>query len=863
MQPAHFNIQKLRWLIAFSLYLFFNPQISTAQQTHRIWLSGQDEATAVNWNFMISGGRNSGYWTQIPVPANWEFHGFGNYTYGYGGDFDKMNKNPEIGFYKQKFNIEDSDRVNTHIRLVFEGAMTDTQVKLNGKIVGKIHQGGYTKFSYDVTEFLQTGINVIEVTVHKNSNNASIQNSERIGDFWMFGGIYRPVYLEILPQKHVKRVAIDADMNGDLKMDVYTSPLSNGDQIVITVLNDEKQIIGKPVYTKVKTSKDQFLVRAKFNAPKQWSHEFPNLYSAKIQLQKGTKILHEYYQKFGFRTFEIRDHDGFYLNGKKLLLKGASIHSFRPDSGRALSKDDILQNVLLMKEMNFNTARPCHYPPDDYFFDVCDSLGLLAFDELPGWKIPLNNKEGTRLVKELVVRDVNHPSIVLWSNGNHMSHNPELDSVFFTWDIQKRRPLKNAAKNEDIFANYSPNFDIVDTRYYPSYDSLKRRLKGKHIVLPNEALHALYDGGGAAGLKEYWDALEASKVGGGLMIWALFDEGIVNTDKGGAIDLNGNSAADGIVGPYGEKEGSFYAIREIWSPIRLLELNESINFNGTVQLQNKFIFTNLNQCKFKWKLQNFTGPNEASAGHRTIVSNKVNVPDTPPGKTTSLKLELPKNWKGYEALEIEAVSPKGDVVLSWRFPLKKKSHFAKKLSPPIKLQLSRDKNNPYTFIAGRIKYKFNENTGSLKEVSVDNKTLPISDLPSIFASNTKDSLSLFSLGKVSVQKHENFYTIKSIGANGFDSFTWIIDQNGTLRLDYSYTLPTGNYHYAGIGMKTNAKAIISKKWLGEGPFRIYNNRTNGGLLDVWDIKNTVNTPGKIWDGPEFEGFFCSMVLGCI
>jgi hypothetical protein len=164
-------------------------------------------------------------------------------------------------------------------------------------------------------------------------------------------------------------------------------------------------------------------------------------------------------QRFGFRTVELRLHDGIYVNGKKAMLKGVCRHSEWPESGRTLSKAISIMDVNLMKDMNMNAVRMSHYPPDQHFLDVCDSLGLFVLDELTGWQNKYDTAVGKKLVKEMVVRDVNHPAIIIWDNGNEGGWNTALDDQFKLYDPQNRVILHPWAK-----------FNGTDTRHYPDYN---------------------------------------------------------------------------------------------------------------------------------------------------------------------------------------------------------------------------------------------------------------------------------------------------------------------------------------------------------------------------------------------------------
>ena len=835
----------------FILLFFLWSCLAGSTLGQRIYLSGKDASSAIPWDFKMSTGRNNGYWTTIPVPSNWELHGFGYYTYG--ADHENYEDDPEIGYYKQKFqlnNIEDKK-----FRLTFQGVMTDTHVKINGKKAGDVHRGGFMQFNYDITDLVKTGENLIEVEVHKSSEDENVQEAERITDFWLFGGIYRPVYIDVLPTEYIDRVAIDAQMDGTFKMDVYVEKNNAPVRITAQLLDAQGNAFGMQISSEMEAGQSVIRLREQFPGVKLWSHEYPNLYTVNVQLLSKGKQQHSYSEKFGFRTFEVRDHDGFYLNGKRILLKGAAMHSFRPNTGRALSKTDIEENVHIMKDLNFNCVRPCHYPPDEYLFELCDSLGLLAMDELTGWHHPLNYENGKILTKELIARDVNHPSIILWGNGNHFAHNPGLDDVFFKWDIQNRRPLKNTARVEEWPGDYDPEFDAVDTRFYPNYEQLTERLADDHIYLSNEILHSLYDGGGAAALSDYWKEFQSSDVGGGMMIWALFDEGIYRTDLN-EIDVQVNKAPDGLLGPNGEKEASYFAVKEIWSPVQFEMDVIPDGFDGSIPVKNEYSFVNLNECEVLWELVNFTSPYEAQSGFRVIHHGKAKIPNIYPGESGNIRLDLPGDWQEYNALRVVAFNRNRKEIITKVWPVATEKQLTGQLVLPSTNKINQDQSDKYRFTIGDNSLKFDSETGMLQEIQLGGKTLPVRNLPFLTAESSDGEIQpKETKGTVKSYSEDEKYIIESTGNNGFDWFKWEINPNGTVTLSYEYTLPEGEYHYAGIGMEVDAEKLKSKRWLGEGPYRIWKNRTEGGILNVWESEKHLSIPGEIWNYPSFEGNF--------
>ncbi|HMP92593.1 MAG TPA: glycoside hydrolase family 2 TIM barrel-domain containing protein [Phnomibacter sp.] len=370
-------------------------QMLSAQATEIIYLSGKGPDDAVKWEFYCTEGRNSGKWTTIPVPSNWEFHGFGRYNYGHDKD-----KGKEEGWYRHQFTIPLSVK-GKRVIIVFDGSMTDTYVSVNGKSAGPVHQGAFYRFQYDITSLVKPGKeNLLEVKVHKHSSNASVNKAEREGDYWIFGGIFRPVYLTVVPQRHIQRTAIDANSGGDFKMHVFTTPAGKRMIVRAQVLSLNGQPVGDVFSTELEPGDTLVEVQGMVHKPLLWNAEQPNLYRMRVDLldQSGT-LIHTHTERFGFRTVEVRAGDGIYINGTKVILKGVNRHCTWPTTGKAISQQQSLHDALLIKEMNMNAVRMSHYPPDRHFLEICDSLGLYVLNELAGWQKAYDTAVGAKLVK--------------------------------------------------------------------------------------------------------------------------------------------------------------------------------------------------------------------------------------------------------------------------------------------------------------------------------------------------------------------------------------------------------------------------------------------------------------------------------
>jgi hypothetical protein len=833
--------------ITYSLLLPGLLSKANAQGTKIVYLSGTDKDHTVKWDFFCTTGRNSGHWGKIQVPSNWEFQGFGTFNYFLD------TKNPdEQGLYKYHFNGEAAWR-NKKTFIVFEGSMTDTKVMLNGQLAGPIHQGGYYRFKYDITSLIKTGDNLLEVTVSKKSANASINLAERRADFWQFGGIFRPVYLEVVPLHYIDHIALDAKADGRLKVNVFVPESKSESKITAEVQTLTGQKVGAAIFAKAVTGGTATMLQGDFKNIVAWNPEFPHLYNLIVSLKDANGIIiHQVKQRFGFRTMELRLHDGIYVNGKKVILKGVCRHSEWPESGRTLSKTLSIMDVNLMKDMNMNAVRMSHYPPDQHFLDVCDSLGLFVLDELTGWQNKYDTVIGKKLVKEVVVRDVNHPSIIFWDNGNEGGWNTALDDQYKLYDPQNRVVLHPWEK-----------FNGTDTRHYPDYNYVANSaLYGNDVFFPTEFMHGNYDGGAAAGLEDFWNAILKHPYGAGGFIWVFADGGMRRADQDSTMDTANDSAPDGVLGPHREKEGSFYTIKELWSPVVIDRKTVTPPFDGKIAVENRYSYTNLNQCKFKWQLVSFPAAGDATT--KAIIKVQSDLPkfNLAPGEKGLLQLNLSKNWTDYDALYLTAIDPHGKELFTWTWPIKLPNQIKKPaIQSPLTKITTEDSATSLIVNSSGIKYFFNKLNGQLQKVV-----------------NNKGEISL--TGPVEAGFAHKLVKLKNYidGANvvvepiyegdAYFNVKWTFSPGKAVELEYQYTLgkhwsqQTG-VDFAGITFNYPEEKITGMKWLGRGPYRVWKNRMKGQQFGVWqkDYNNTVT--GASWNYPEFKGYHADLYWAVI
>lgn len=842
-------------LFMLSILLINAGGVARAQnQTHIKYLSGTDKDNLVDWDFFVSDGMNSGKWTTIGVPSCWEQKGFGAYNYG----SDALNKRAdEYGLYKYNFSVPKRWK-NKDVKITFEGVMTDAEVKINGKLAGEIHQGAFYEFKYTITNLLNYGEkNLLEVKVNKVSANESINHAERSADFWIFGGIYRPVYLEILPKENIDRLAIDAKADGTIRADLFLDS-KNAETVKLTLFDLKGNTIQNINADEIIKEKGKWHISGKASNVQSWNPESPKLYKLQIGLlDKKGEVIHLVNQRIGFRTVEVLQGDGIYVNGERIKFKGVNRHSFHPSSGRTTSKAWSIAQAEMMKDMNMNAVRMSHYPPDVHFLDVCDSLGLFVIDEICTWHNPmLDTKVGRKIVEETVVRDVNHPSILLWANGNEQGWNPELDDDYAKWDIQKREvihPWSIYKKTNTI--HYSHYHSLINDAY--SQDK---------ILFPTEFLHGLYDGGHGSGLDDYWNIMWNLPLSAGGFLWDFADEGIERTDKNHEIDLQGDKAADGIVGPYGEKEASYFTIKEIWSPIYIENRFISADFNGVFRIENRYHYTNLDKCSMWAKWVKFEGPH-GTQNYTLIEKNKVQLPNLAPAGKGKFNVKKPTNWKSADALFLTATDANGKELFTWSYPVST----PKQVNTPQITYLgsgkikTETKDKTIRVEAGKMSFLFSEETGLLQEVKKGSQVIPLNNGPIIL--NQKDKIEKITLRpldhklELTVVYEKTKYcpswtTIKEYAS---DSIKWTVHPNGLLDLTVAFKGSRNLKGYRGITFSFPETEVAGMKWLGDGPYRVWRNRMKGTKFQVWenDYNNTVTgQSGFIY--PEFKGFFSSL-----
>jgi autotransporter-associated beta strand protein len=841
------------------------------------YLSGTDKDHTVPWQFSVSSGRLAGIATNIPVPSCWPTMGFGTYSYTQNTGPGMTSSNAETGFYTNTFAVP-SAWAGKKIFLVFEGVMTDTSASINGQPVGPVQQGGYYEFQYDVTPYVVVGAstNVLTVTVRKFSANASVEGAEEGNvDYWIFAGIYRPVYLEAKPPAYIDYVAANPLASGNITVSTYLGGITTNYTVQAFVTDTNNVMLGNVFSNAVSAGVTNVVLSASLPAPNAWSSESPTLYTLNVQLvDTNGLVVHGVTNQIGFRTIAFVANQGFFVNGKKVVMRGICHHEEWPTTGRTSSDLQNSNDVAMIKDMNFNAVRESHYPENKTFLQECDRQGLYVLEEMDSYQYVIDTTDGVQHIYEMIRRDVNDPCIIAWDNGNEGGWNANLDggnsgstNYFGLYDVQNRqviRPGQNAT------------FQNLFDQHYPDYDTFTNNLgAGKTAYSCTEILHAIYEGGGGASLQEYWDAERTAPNGVGMFLWSWDDEGIIRGDLASQMDVRGSSAPDGIVGPYREKEASYYSYKEIYSPLQIGAPDPAV-FTGLLNVTNRFDFTDLSQCTLEWQLGWFPDAGDPAGTFSTnalaggflaaLTSATFSSPSMPPGTSNSLVLpSFPGSWTNYDALRLAATDPFGNNIYTWTWPLHTSAQILDRIlgqvsasAPSITAGTSASEiivtNGPRVF-------HFSTTTGVINSLTVSNAPVSFTGGPAPVAGPAWVVTSI-----TNYTDGTNYYVAVNSLASPTNAFLWTLRPDGWLKLDYQYWL-AGPQDFMGITFNYPGNQVTAMNWLGQGPYRVWKNRSAGQEIFThtksynfpWTGQSTnygtgYGMPTTQWTYPEFEGY---------
>ncbi len=672
----HTNINKKSVIKSLLLFAFFFSQHVFAQtfsftewenekivdinkeRTHVTFMAFPNEALALNNNFTASPWYQSlngnwkfhhvnnpderpklfyqpdfddNQWKEMPVPGNWEVHGFGlpiytNVVYPFPKNPPYINHAfAPVGTYRKSFTIP-SQWQEKEVIIHFGSVSGAMYLYINGKPVG------FTKASklpaeFNITPYLKNGENILSAQVFRWHDGSYLEDQ----DFWRLTGIERDVYLVAKNKISVR----DFEIQGDLDA-TYTNGLFNakiainnpGKQEADAIIEVVDQAGNKALLLQKDMGKNDssITVSGLVKNVKKWSAETPNLYTTLITLKdKKGNIIEVVSHKTGFRKVEIKQSQ-LLVNGKKIMVHGVNRHEHDEVLGHVPTRELMLKDIQLMKQFNVNAVRSSHYPNDPEWLQLCDEYGLYVVDEanieihgmgatlqggfdqsvhpayLPSWEPSIMDR-----ITRMVERDKNHASVIFWSLGNECGNG----KVFFDgYDWIKQRDNTRPVQFEQ--AGQERNTDIV-CPMYPGIDYMKNYAADTKKTRPFimcEYAHAM--GNSSGNFQEYFDIIKSSPHMQGGFIWDWVDQGLKAKDANGKTfwayggDLgaghlynDNNFCANGLVAPDRSVHPGIYEVKKVYQDIIFKDKDWK---NGVIVVENNFSFTSLDSYQLTWVL---------------------------------------------------------------------------------------------------------------------------------------------------------------------------------------------------------------------------------------------------------------------
>ncbi|KID28379.1 beta-galactosidase/beta-glucuronidase [Prauserella sp. Am3] len=578
-------------------------------------------------------------WDTVPVPANWQLHGYDfpiytNSDYPWWGangkgenaqpPFAPTKFNP-VGQYRRTFRMPAKWR-GRRTFLHFEGVKSAFYVWINGTLVG-YREDSYTSAEFDVTEHVKPGTNQIAVEVYRFSDGDWMEDQDMI----RLSGIFRSVYLFSTPTVHVRDFRIETPLrddytNADLAVTAHVRDYAGGEKRTFTVETQLYDGDGNPVWTEpLRQKADLGSARAgevvargskSVEGPKLWSAEHPDLYTAVLTLRgPGGEELETLSTRVGFREFAMVD-GLMRINGQPITIKGVNRHEIHPDRGSALTREDMVADIRVMKQLNVNAVRTSHYPNNPLFYELADEYGLYVMDETnlethgvrddyPGSHPEWRNAVVAR-AKNVVHRDKNHACVIIWSLGNEAGSGSNFVAMH-DW-IRSYDEVRVIHYEGDD----SPGVSDIRSAMYESPSTVEKRATDSDDLRPYVMIEYAHSMGNSTGnFREYWDIVRAHDVLQGGYIWDFADQSLrwpIPNGSGtflayggdwGDDPNDGNFCANGVVTADRERGGKAVEVKHVYQDILFSSDDPS---SGAVTITNEHLFTNADVYDGSWEL---------------------------------------------------------------------------------------------------------------------------------------------------------------------------------------------------------------------------------------------------------------------
>jgi beta-galactosidase len=620
----------------------------------------------------LSGKVSGGGWSRLRVPGNWTMQGFDrphytNVIMPFRNDPPRVPDRNPTGVYRTSFVLPAGWRRRRTI-VQFGGAESVLYVFLNGRQVG-MSKDSRLPAEFDLTPFLRAGRNELAAVVIRWSDASYVEDQ----DHWWQAGLHRSVLLYSVADARLADVAVRAGLDRrlrtgllDVRVEVGFAVEATEAHTVCARLYDGRgrRPAGPPMTARVSPvfREEGYKVSLSARVPRvrPWSDEVPSLYTLAVSLLDARgRVVEATALRVGFRNVEVRGRS-LLLNGQAVTIRGVNRHDHHPLAGKAVPRETMLQDVLLLKRHNFNAVRTSHYPNDPHWYDLCDEYGLLLFDEAnieshanyrtlcrdERWRAAFLDR-GMRMV----LRDRNHPSVIVWSSGNESGYGPHHDELA-AWirSTDPTRPLHFEGAvyrrwwqgHRELSRSVSRRVTDIICPMYPSIEEIVRwagHVRDDRPLIMCEYSHAMGNSNGS--LSDYWHAFRTHRALQGGFIWEMLDHGIPKRDARGRRywayggdfgdrPNDGDFCVDGLVWPDRTPHPAMEEFRKLAQPVKLEARDAG---RGRFTLANLAHYRSTGWLAGEWELQ---------VDGRTTSRGRFRMPDVPPQKSAALTLPLRK-----------------------------------------------------------------------------------------------------------------------------------------------------------------------------------------------------------------------------
>ena len=565
-----------------------------------IWKFNLSENPSQRPFYFFKDDYDTGDWTEIPVPSNWEVEGFDyaiytnvKYPHAKTPPLIQEHYNP-VGSYKRTFKVPaewNGDEVILH----FGAASSMLNVWVNEQFVG-YSEDSKTPAEFNITKYLKNGKNTLAVEIFRWCDASYMEDQ----DFWRLSGMTRDVFLMARNKQSIRDFKVTSDLdenyqNGVFALDVEVVNFSTEEKNVsvdAVLLDGEKAIKDFSLSASTSDGKSPFSFKTTLPDVKKWTAESPNLYLLLITLKdEAGEVIEVLRQDVGFRNVEIKNGQ-LMVNGNPIYMKGVNLHEHHDVKGHVVDKETMLKDIEVMKSHNINTVRTSHYPQPELWYKLCNKYGLYVIDEANveshgmGYgkeslaKHPVWGKSHMQRTENMYHRDKNQPSIVIWSLGNEAGNGVNFEQTYnYLKDIDGTRPVQYER------AGLEYNTDI----YCPMYmgmEGMERyaRTNPERPLIQCEYAHAM--GNSVGNLQDYWDLIESYDVLQGGCIWDWVDQGLLTTNEAGeefwayggdfgpdTVPSDGNFCNNGLVDPDRGVKPHLLEVKKVYQNIGFKPVN--------------------------------------------------------------------------------------------------------------------------------------------------------------------------------------------------------------------------------------------------------------------------------------------------